>query len=503
MTFSQATSGMRGGAVERFVSRLDTPAGLVGMFSIALAVRLLLAPHVGYYSDLKLFQAWAQRLDDVGTHAFYAGASSDYPPGYLYVLWLIGKISAPPGFVLLKLPAILGDLALAWIAGTFASRITPSLNERLPVRPLVAAAVLFNPAVIMDSTVWGQVDVVPAVFVLWSLLLLFTGPRTARREIASFLLFAVAFAIKPQSGFVLPVMLYALYRRHLHGSFRSKLPREILSIAMPGALALGLWFVLALPFGLGPVKLIHFYRNVASEYPATSAYAFNLWGAVGFRLPDSYGVRVLEFIPVSRGPVALAGISAFYLGIILFAAGVGLVLWRAHRFLTGDAAADGRVLAVSAAAVSLLGFAFLTRMHERYMFYALAFLAPLVFVRPLRRTFIALSALFALDLWWSYAYNNSRGDLGHSCGLPFPGCVGFDRILGGFALDAWQKRVYSVAVVAIALAIAWFGVDWVIRKAGSASARGNAPASGQDGFPAPVTSRLTAVAEKSGRRLHS
>src|SRR3954447_17536940 len=188
----------------RLAWRLDTPAGLVAMFTAAFLIRVLIAPYVGFYGDLRLFRMWATRLDEVGPHRFYVqGQFADYPPGYLYVLWLLGKLSATPGYLLLKLPAILADLGLAWIAGIFAVRLAPtSLKERLPVRALVAAAVLFNPALIVLSAVWGQVDAVPALFVLSSLLLLFTGRPSMRRELGAFLLFAVAIAMKPQSGFV-------------------------------------------------------------------------------------------------------------------------------------------------------------------------------------------------------------------------------------------------------------------------------------------------------------
>jgi hypothetical protein len=328
------------------------------------------------------------------------------------------------------------------------------LNERLPVRPVVAAAVLFNPAVIMLSAVWGQVDVVPAVFVLWSLFLLFTGPQSLRREIAAFLLFAVAMAMKPQAGFVLPVMLYALYRRYLHGRPRSELADGALRIAVSGALSLGFLFLLGLPFGLGPVKLLRFYSDSASTYPFTSANAFNLWGAVGFWRHDSAG---------SGHFVAVAGIPALYFGMLALAAGVVVVLWRAHREIERGPV-QAPVLTVAAATVSLLAFALLTRMHERYMFYALAFLAPLVFVRALRLAFAGLSGLYVLNLWWVYAYNNSRGDLGHPCSLPDPGCFGVGWIFGGFAADTWQKKLCSIAVTAIAIAVAWFGVRWAARS---------------------------------------
>ena len=90
------------------------------------------------------------------------------------------------------------------------------MNERWPVRALVAAAVLFNPAVIALSAGWGQVDVVPAASSSARCSCSSPGRETLRRELGAFLLFAVAVSMKPQSGFVLPVMLYALYRRYLH-----------------------------------------------------------------------------------------------------------------------------------------------------------------------------------------------------------------------------------------------------------------------------------------------
>src|SRR6266511_762094 len=351
---------------------VDTPGGVLGMFVVALLVRALLAPHFGFYGDLRLFRMWAERLADVGPHKFYIrGQFADYPPGYLYILWLMGKLSAAPGYLLLKLPAIFADLALAWLAGTLAARIAPaSLKERWPVLTLVAASVLFNPAVIALSAVWGQVDAVPAAFVLGSLVLLFTGPRALSRELAAFALFALAIAMKPQSGFV---------------------------------------------------------------YPVTSANAFNLWGAVGFWRSDS-NYRIV--------------------GALALVAGVVYVLWRAHRALERGAH-EGRVLTAAAAIVSLLAYTFLTRMHERYMFLALAALAPLVFIRPLRWALAGLSGLFILNLWYPYAYFNSQWGVQDFHYNPW-----FDWIFGGFATDTWQKRVWSLAVVAIALAVAWFGVRW-------------------------------------------
>jgi hypothetical protein len=434
------------------------------MFSLALLVRILIAPHFGFSIDLNFFRTWAGELREVGPHRFYdTDHLADYPPGYLYVLWLVGGISATPGYLLLKLPAIVADLGLAWIAGTFAERLAPaSLKDRMPVRAVVAAAVLFNPAVIALSAGWGQVDSVPVFFVLSSLLLLFTGPRSLRRELSAFLLFGVAFSMKPQACLVFPVMAYALYRRYLHHRPRPELIDGALSIALAGAISASIWVVSGLAFGLGPVDLVRFYRHSAEVSPFTSVNAFNLWGVVAFWRHDAAGDAVLR----------IAGLPAVYVGILAFGAATAWLLWQVHRALERGLD-EARVLVVAAAVESLLGYTLLTRMHERYLFLTLACLAPMVFVRPLRLVYAALSGLFLLNLWYPYAGFNTRV---HAQTLHFE--PWFDWLYGGFATDPWQKKAWSLAVTAIALLAAWRCMRWLegVEPAGPAPVRAAVPA---------------------------
>ena len=148
-----ADQGARGG-LERLAWWFDTPLGLVALFAVGLGIRLAIAPWEGFYLDLENAKVWAGALAQVGPHRFYSSVQfADYPPGYLYFLWVIGKISAAPSYFLLKMPALLGDIGVAAVAGVLARRIAPgALVERVPVRALVAAAVLFNPAIIFDSS---------------------------------------------------------------------------------------------------------------------------------------------------------------------------------------------------------------------------------------------------------------------------------------------------------------------------------------------------------------
>ena len=81
------------------------------------------------------------------------------------------------------------------------------------------------------------------------------------------------------------------------------------------------------------------------------------------------------------------------------------------------------------------------------MFLALACLAPLVVRAPAAAGATRRSpALFILNLWYPYAYFNSQWHVEDFHFQPW-----FDWIFGGFATDTWQKKLWSLAVVAIAL----------------------------------------------------
>ncbi len=449
------------GPVRRFVWWLDTPVGLVLMFALALGIRVAIAPRFGFYGDLNYFREWITDLHDVGIRHFYASVGNTtyvYPPGYLYVLDVLARFSSSPSYLLVKFPTILGDLALAWTCGVLAQRLAPpSLRQRLPVRAAVIAAVLFNPAVIALSVVWGQVDAIPAFLVMASLLFLVTGRPSVRRELAAMILFAAAFAMKPQSSFIFPVLGYALYRRHLHRRSISEIGRGCARIFAVGAPALGLLAVSGLPFGLSPVGLKDFYSQASNGYKITSVWAFNLWGVVGFQRGDVRNAgTVVQFV---------AGVPAFDVGALAFAAGTAYVIWRAHRSINRGHD-EARVLVVAAAATSLIAFTVLTRMHERYLFPVLACLAPLVVWRGFRWIYAAVSVLFVLNLWYPFAvYNDSWKVYYPTWKLTtFYYQPVFHWVFGNMATtDTWQKKMWSLFVVAACVVLTARGFRWIER----------------------------------------
>ena len=65
----------------------------------------------GHETDMACFSAWADDIFQNGFRAFYSSESfSDYPPGYMYILYIIGAVRSIfhiYGEWLIKIPAII------------------------------------------------------------------------------------------------------------------------------------------------------------------------------------------------------------------------------------------------------------------------------------------------------------------------------------------------------------------------------------------------------------
>src|SRR3989338_7176572 len=96
---------------------LLTPSLLIILF-IGLILRLILTPFGTLWIDLNTFIAWSERLNTFPFSEFYL-SWSDYLPGYLYILWILGLLKNifvnTPVTLLYKLPAIIADLLTGWL----------------------------------------------------------------------------------------------------------------------------------------------------------------------------------------------------------------------------------------------------------------------------------------------------------------------------------------------------------------------------------------------------
>src|SRR3990167_6827157 len=238
---------------------------IVYVLLLALIVRLTLSSFGTLRLDQGTFIAWSMSLAENGFRNFYLGWS-DYLPGYLYILWLLGKIKGIiPDALLYKLPAILADIATGFL-------IYKILKGK---KGLIGAAIyLLNPAIFANSSLWGQVDSFTALF---SLLAIYLVPGA---YFISAIALAVGTLIKPQAAFVAPVVLFLMIKNKF--SLKKYLAFTFLAFSI---------FILAfVPFSYGNLFEFVIQRLTisANQYPYTAVNAFNFWGLFGQWKPDMF-----------------------------------------------------------------------------------------------------------------------------------------------------------------------------------------------------------------------
>src|SRR5258708_6038780 len=178
---------------------------IVILLVLGFLVRICLSPFGTLSIDQNTFIAWSLRLAQVGFSKFYFGAWSDYLPGYLYILRLlaeINKLNILSFTLLYKLPAILSDIGTSFLIYKVVKKLK---NEKWGL--ITAALYLFNPAVIANSALWGQVDGFTAFFSIltfWSLDFNF--------YLSSFSL-AIGTLIKPQMAIISLIILFLMLQR--------------------------------------------------------------------------------------------------------------------------------------------------------------------------------------------------------------------------------------------------------------------------------------------------
>jgi dolichyl-phosphate-mannose-protein mannosyltransferase len=145
--------------------------GILVLLALGLAFRLIIAyllPGSGFSNDVQAFRFWANELATHGLDGFYGrGFFIDYSPGYLYVLWLVGVVGNALGGIgdLIKIPPILADVALGYLSWSMTIELGGSRRAAL----VGAAIVVVNPITWFDSSVWGQVDSVGVVVLLFAI----------------------------------------------------------------------------------------------------------------------------------------------------------------------------------------------------------------------------------------------------------------------------------------------------------------------------------------------
>ena len=341
-------------------------AMLAVVLAAAVGARLVALGLDGHSGDVLVIHRWAERMAEVGPWGFYDGWISVYPV-LLYAYWPMGLLLDGEALDLaIKGSSIPFDLAIGVVLWLVVRRWAG------PAAAVGSAALyLLNPAVLIAGPIWGQIDAAGTLVLLLALLALAAG-----RWAGSGALAVLAGMTKPQFGLVvLPVAVVAFRRWRSSGGIR-----PVLRAALGGLVAYAL---VAAPLLLDPIRYADQLWENASNRPFVSLFALNPWGLfVGFEVPD--------------GGLATVGVVLLLIGL----GAATIPLWRRQDLPT--------LLAVGALIV--FAFYFLpTRSHERYLFPAMALLAPFaaVSLRSLL-AYLVLSLAFAASLLHALSYASPR-----------------------------------------------------------------------------------------------
>ena len=327
-------------------SRITAPL----LFVFALVLRVILAgSHMGFGADIGCFTSWSDRMAEYGPAGFYSpDFFSDYPPLYLYFLYPIGLIRktfalttySPIHLVLLKSPAIFADLAVGYMIHWISTRLIGARSSLL-----LTGIYLFQPVVILNSCLWGQIDSVFTLFLLAVCIFL-----ERQNLLPAMVAFALGVLLKPQMLIFTPLLIVGFIHYVYRGSF--SLQRLIKAFAY-ALLTTAMCLLLILPFGMD--KVIAQYADTVASYPYASVNAYNFWTGMGMNwYPQTTPFLLLTAQSWGTVFIVLATCFSIFLGLRL-------------ADLQQKYALMGSFLIITV-------FTYSVRMHERYLYTALPLL---------------------------------------------------------------------------------------------------------------------------------
>ncbi len=390
---------------------------LVSILAAGLIFRLIIAPIIeGWPNDISANKSWAKSAAQ-GLTDFYQRGWCDYPPFFIYIFYIIGNISNIPGLdsiytTLIKLPSILADLATAYLLFRVAKK---QFNKELGI--VAAFVYAFNPAVFLDSTIWGQVDSFFTLIIVSALLMMME-----KNIKISAVLFVVAVLMKPQGVFFLPILLFELIKR-----------KNLKDFILSAVYGLVTAIIIILPFSFNqssPFWIVDLYIGTATEYTSVVMNAFNIFALFGLNLTD--GATQFLFLSYNTWGIVLSAL---------------VVILAAFFYFKSSHKATPIITAVI---LNAGAFIFSTKMHERYMFPVIALLLlAIMYVKD--KKLLILFAGFNLTIFFNIH-------------------ILFTRVLALDVADSHFPRVYGFTILFSIINILlygfliWFAWNYLIKN---------------------------------------
>jgi Gpi18-like mannosyltransferase len=352
----------------------------LGLLAASAAARFFAYPTI--VSDYTAFFArWLSALAHAPGLSALATPFSNYPPLYLYLFKLLTAVPIN-GLYGIKTLSLVFEVVIAAAAAWMVGKSAPRAYSRRELF-LIFAVMLSIPTLLINGSLWGQVDSLYAAFVLLSLLAL-----VQKRPLAAAILYGVALSFKVQAIFFLPVFLGYLLRDIRRFAYVLILPAVYVISVMPAWLA-----------GASLPYLLTVYLRQADQYPSLSLNSPSVFAFTqGLQIP-----------PLPQGLLSWAGIAAA-------ATYASYIAYRIMRFPPADAASWLYFTLLSVVAIPY----FLPHMHERYFYLAdmfsviYAFYVPRHWYIPILvvpSSLIAYSAFLSREVAWfgtAYKYADLR-----------------------------------------------------------------------------------------------
>lgn len=267
---------------------------------------------------------WCTQLSDEGIHAL-GQPVGNYTCVYMYLLLLIVKlpISWLHG---IKYVSILFDYFAAAIVSQIILKMTCSRIKAI----LGFACIVCSPVVILNSAAWGQCDIIYATFVLLCVFAILQ-----KKEMQGMIWFAIAFSIKLQAIFYLPVLVILWLKERIKVWYFAYIPI--------------IYFITILPcwiLGRNLFSLLTIYVDQTETYQSLSLMYPNLYYLFG---DTEYNNIIAKF------------------GICLTIALLGCI---AYWLYTKNVKMTNEILFKLSLFICMLTVYFLPHMHERYGFLA-------------------------------------------------------------------------------------------------------------------------------------
>ncbi len=312
-----------GALTRRLSAALASPA--------AVAIFLLLAGWLRYslieFESTDYIYHVSRWYDDIvrygGAAALKKGVSN-YTPAYEYLL-VLAVFSGLPKIVALKLVSIIFEFVCALCVYKLVRLKYP--DQPWPV--LAGLLALFAPTMVLNGSYWGQCDSIHTTALLACLYFLLR-----KREALAFFAFGLAFAIKPQAIFFMPLLVLLCVTRTVSWKSLLIIPLVYLMVIAPA-------WLLGRP--LDELLLIYASQTGVGKSLTLNAPNLYLW------IPNTYYDIVY--------PLGIAWTMALV-------GGVFVVVYTHRKHITPE------MLVLLATLFVLIVPWFLPDMHDRYFFAA-------------------------------------------------------------------------------------------------------------------------------------